>query len=306
MSRSASAAPRSPATVEKRTKRSVFLPTFEKILALVYLLMSWVTVKVPKAPEPLACMRRSGITSRSKWASFSRYQTSCSSAGPRGPAVMMFWLSTTGAPALVVSFFFWLIVLLPVWTVFGGGALPAGARGGDHPEAVEEPQRPIHGVDRHRRNPRPDPPEDGFRIGMLRAPGDLAQNLGARVRELHARLLAGGLEPLEPPPHLDAVSFQGYAPICILYLDRNIAASMRPVKERGGLQRTSRRKRRAAQTGRSDGVRLPGWTIRQNPCRRSRAWRRDIAPGRLPRPPLRIGEHVLYNIFRMHIDASAC
>jgi hypothetical protein len=35
MSRSASAAPRSPATVENRMNRSVFLPTSEKILALV-------------------------------------------------------------------------------------------------------------------------------------------------------------------------------------------------------------------------------------------------------------------------------
>jgi hypothetical protein len=35
------------------------------------------------------CMRRSGITSRSKCAIFSISQTSCSSAGPRGPAVMM-------------------------------------------------------------------------------------------------------------------------------------------------------------------------------------------------------------------------
>jgi hypothetical protein len=38
----------------------------EKILARVYFVMSWVTVKVPYAPDPLACMRRSGITSRSK------------------------------------------------------------------------------------------------------------------------------------------------------------------------------------------------------------------------------------------------
>src|SRR3990172_5375903 len=68
--------------------------------------MSWVTVKVPYAAEPLACMRRSGITSRSKWASFSRNHTSCSSSGPRGPAVITFWLSGTGAPAAVVSFFF--------------------------------------------------------------------------------------------------------------------------------------------------------------------------------------------------------
>ena len=71
MSRSASAAPRSPATVENRTKQSVFFPILEKMEALVYWEMSLVTVKVPNAPEPLACMRRSGITSRSKCASFS-------------------------------------------------------------------------------------------------------------------------------------------------------------------------------------------------------------------------------------------
>src|SRR3981081_3161403 len=41
-------------------------------------------------------MRRSGITSRSKCAIFSISQMSCSSAGPRGPAVMMLVLSATG------------------------------------------------------------------------------------------------------------------------------------------------------------------------------------------------------------------
>src|SRR5882757_2519795 len=60
--------------------------------------MSWVTVKVPWAPEPLACMRRSGITSRAKGASFSISHTSCNSAGPRGPAVWMLRLSVTGVP----------------------------------------------------------------------------------------------------------------------------------------------------------------------------------------------------------------
>src|SRR5690554_7098538 len=83
MSRSASAAPRSPATVEKRANRGVRLPIRENSAALVYRVMSWVTTNSPKAPEPLACMRRSGITSRSKWASFSRNHTSCSSIGPR-------------------------------------------------------------------------------------------------------------------------------------------------------------------------------------------------------------------------------
>jgi len=36
-----------PATVEKRKKQSVFFPTVEKIFALVYFIMSCVTVKVP-------------------------------------------------------------------------------------------------------------------------------------------------------------------------------------------------------------------------------------------------------------------
>jgi hypothetical protein len=79
--------PRSPATVEKRANIGVCLPISEENLALVYRVVSCVTVKVPWAPEPLACMRRSGITSRAKWASFSISHTSYNSAGPRGPAV---------------------------------------------------------------------------------------------------------------------------------------------------------------------------------------------------------------------------
>src|SRR5690625_3932195 len=81
---------------------SVSLPTSEKIEARVYLLMSFVTVNVPKAPEPLACMRRSGITSRTKLASFSFSQVSWAKSGPRGPAVRLSRLVVTGAPALVV------------------------------------------------------------------------------------------------------------------------------------------------------------------------------------------------------------
>src|ERR1700723_3595567 len=99
MSRSASAAPRSPATVENRTNIGVCLPILLNSLARVKRVMSCVTVKVPWAPQPFACIRRSGITSRSKWAIFSISQISCSSAGPRGPAVMMLVLSATGVPA---------------------------------------------------------------------------------------------------------------------------------------------------------------------------------------------------------------
>src|SRR5438874_3266614 len=67
-------------------------------------------------------MRRSGITSRSKCAIFSMCQMSCSSAGPRGPAVMMLVLSATGAPvALVKTFDVDMITpaLLSVVMVFG-------------------------------------------------------------------------------------------------------------------------------------------------------------------------------------------
>src|SRR5882757_7508220 len=67
--------------------------------------MSLVTVNVPWAPQPLACMRRSGMTSRSKCASFSISQMSWSKAGPRGPAVMMLVLSATGAPVALVNRF---------------------------------------------------------------------------------------------------------------------------------------------------------------------------------------------------------
>src|SRR5260370_4587898 len=103
MSRSASAAPRSPATVEKRANIGVCLPIALKIFALVKRVISCVTVKVPWAPQPFACMRRSGIACRSKCAIFWMCQMSCSSAGPRGPAVMMLVLSAAGAGVELVK-----------------------------------------------------------------------------------------------------------------------------------------------------------------------------------------------------------
>lgn len=48
------AAPRSPAAVENRRNTGVSFPTPEKSFAFVYLEISWVTRKVPWAPEPLA------------------------------------------------------------------------------------------------------------------------------------------------------------------------------------------------------------------------------------------------------------
>src|SRR5271167_756334 len=134
MSRSASAAPRSPATVEKRANIGVFLPIAANIFALVKRVMSCVTVRVPWAPHPFACMRRSGITSRSNCASFSISQMSCSSAGPRGPAVMMLVLSATGAPVALVKRF--VVDMRTPWVEWKVGAarmcLAGPSRGADH------------------------------------------------------------------------------------------------------------------------------------------------------------------------------
>src|SRR5215204_6057092 len=104
--------------------------------------MSCVTVKVPCAPQPFACMRRSGITSRSKCASFSSSQMSCSSAGPRGPAVMMLVLSATGAPVafvkcLVLDIDRFLVGREGVWR---GQCLAGPGGGADHAAEIVGPK----------------------------------------------------------------------------------------------------------------------------------------------------------------------
>src|SRR5260221_593620 len=70
-----------------------------KSLARVYLVISWVTVKMPYAPDPLACTTRSGMRSRLKCAIFSNNRKSSRTIGPRSPRVTEFWLSPTGRPA---------------------------------------------------------------------------------------------------------------------------------------------------------------------------------------------------------------
>lgn len=54
-SRTLSAEPLSPATVENRANKGVFLPTLSRNARLVTSDMSWVTSNSPKAPAPLAC-----------------------------------------------------------------------------------------------------------------------------------------------------------------------------------------------------------------------------------------------------------
>src|SRR5690606_40261246 len=84
------ALPISPATVENRANISVCFPISLNILALVYCVMSWVTVKVPKAPDPLACIQIGRASCRERVAIFSRNQKSCINIGPLGPAVCTF------------------------------------------------------------------------------------------------------------------------------------------------------------------------------------------------------------------------
>jgi len=76
--------PSSPATVENRSSVRVVVPG-ANTAACVQRLTSAVTVKVPYAPDPLACGRRSGTFMRLKWASVSTRCTSWSISGPTGP-----------------------------------------------------------------------------------------------------------------------------------------------------------------------------------------------------------------------------
>jgi hypothetical protein len=80
-------------TTELQEITGVGAAACEKIFARVYRVMPRVTVTLPHAPEHLACMRRSGITSRSKWVNFPRDPASCRMLRARGPAMMVFWLS---------------------------------------------------------------------------------------------------------------------------------------------------------------------------------------------------------------------
>ncbi len=65
-----SAEPSSPATVEKRRKVSVRLPTSDRNAALVHCVTSSVTSKKPWAAPPFAWTTRSGTRSRLNWAIF--------------------------------------------------------------------------------------------------------------------------------------------------------------------------------------------------------------------------------------------
>ena len=66
-------------------------------------------------PKPLACIRLSGITSRSKWASLSVNQGSCKATGPLTPAVSVFWLSAMGRPFSAVKYCLSLCFIAKIW-----------------------------------------------------------------------------------------------------------------------------------------------------------------------------------------------
>ena len=66
-------------------------------------MISFVTTKTPWAPLPLAWTTLSGILSLSNFANLSIRWGSWIRTGPTYPAVMEFWLSSTGTPWEVVS-----------------------------------------------------------------------------------------------------------------------------------------------------------------------------------------------------------
>lgn len=99
---SVSGAPFSPATTENLVKIGVIFPIDSKTFAFVYFVTSWVTLKYPWAPLPLAWTTLYGILYRSKWASLSIKGKSEITNGPYSPAVTEFWLSSIGWPVEVV------------------------------------------------------------------------------------------------------------------------------------------------------------------------------------------------------------
>jgi len=98
-----SGAPFSPATTENLVKTGVIFPIDSNTFAFVYFETSWVTLKKPCAPLPLAWTTLYGILSLSKWASLSIKWKSDITTGPYSPAVTEFWLSSTGCPVEVVK-----------------------------------------------------------------------------------------------------------------------------------------------------------------------------------------------------------
>src|ERR1700736_4205072 len=180
--------------------------------------MSCVTVKVPQSPQHFACIRRSGITSRSKCAIFSISQMSCSSAGPRGPAVMMLVLSATGAPgALVKTFDVDMVNSRGVICADGCSAVPGGAA--DHAAEVSRREMRVlvgeHvGLDVAEGRARLVP--DAFVEGLNDV---ILEVLGARMR-LHDRLPLRGAEFVVGHAqniHLDASRYQRHDRVHVLW-----------------------------------------------------------------------------------------
>ena len=68
----------------------------------------------------------------------------------------------------------------------------------DEPQVVEQPERPVDGVQGRGRQPPSNPSEDRLGVGMIEAPGDLTEDLEALVRQLDPCVLDRGLEDLDP------------------------------------------------------------------------------------------------------------
>jgi hypothetical protein len=78
-------------------------------------------------------------------------------------------------------------------------ALPSRGEGDHEAEVVQEPQRAVDGIERHRGHCRSDGLEERLGIRVLQAGGNFAEDLEALVRELDARLAGTRLEGLKPP-----------------------------------------------------------------------------------------------------------
>ncbi len=87
---------------------------------------------------------------------------------------------------------------MPIQVGVESGAVAARPQGLDQAEVDQQPERPVDGVQRHRRDARANPLIDRFRVEMITGPRNLAENLGALMGQLGSRVAASPLEARHP------------------------------------------------------------------------------------------------------------
>lgn len=130
-------------------------------------------------------------------------------------------LQVSGQPAAHAD-----VVVVLVRVGVEAHALATRAQSSDESELGKKPQGSVDGVERSRGHPGLNSPEDHLCVGVINAPRDLAEDLQPLVGELHARLPACRLEPIQSPIDLGLRYLHVYFR-CVRLRGRNLLTSRR-------------------------------------------------------------------------------